>query len=591
MFSCPEPITSEKDLLECLKVTGPDFELVNRKLISRQYEQERLSANLSTPQTSELRNESTIADLLDFEIYRCPLNDQKRPSELTSLHLFDVKAKNLSFDGYVRLGQTKHYVERIEIHDISIEGYGSGDDPDVITYIKTRLASKDATHDIWLQLKQPASRYERFHAPFKWVATLGKHVIDYMDDQPKSTVGLENFEIDFHLWLMQRFGSNKKFTEWFAAFGNVSDFRVAFNAYVDFFYNQAVNLITARHLISHPVWSHCKCNRTLAIERQPDVAKDTLATPHVFENFESMYFASRMKLASPSEAVNGLQLSRKRMLGFAEDRTAQTSSGRTATTITSTSCARVGDVVSIVPDEADKANWRESGSEWLAYVQAIECLRNGAQRLLVLWLYRPADTNMCLANYPVANEVFLSDNCNCSEREILATDILRTYSVDWNKKNVKTRKDLIIRQTYVTLDSAFVTVNTDHTICPCRKPKVRSMDWCAGDTVYVTECVDGQQRLEPVVIHKIDYDSGEMKARVLLRLARDCSELAHKARRTTIAPNELVLTDELKIFPIARIKRTCRIRFVRRHDVLSHQVPSPYDQRGAGDHWFISITL
>ncbi|UPX09806.1 DNA (cytosine-5-)-methyltransferase [Ascochyta rabiei] len=553
--SCPEPTTSEKDVLESLK-----------------YEWERLEEDKPAPETSGLGRRNVIADLLDFEIYRCPLKDQKRSSELTSLHLFDVKAKNLSFDGYVRLGQVEHYVERIQIQDLSIEGYGSREDPDIVAYIQTRLASIETTHDIWLQLKQPASRYKRFHAPFMWVATLGKHAIDYMDDQKKNTVGLESFKNDFHCWLIQRFGSNKKFTEWFAAFGNVRDFRVALNAYVDFFYNQVVNLSTSKHLISHPVWSHCKCNRTMAIERQPDVVKDTLATPHVFESFKHVYFASKLKPASPSKAVKEMQHLRKQMLGFAEDRTAQTSSEHTVTEFTSDSGAR-------------------SGSEWLAYVQGIEYLRNGAQRLLVLWLYRPSDTNMCLAKYPIANEVFLSDNCNCGEREILTTDVSRTHSVDWNPKSLNTGKDLIIRQTYITQDSAFVTVTTDHTMCPCRKPKARFMDWRAGDTVYITEYTNGQQRLEPVVIYKIDYNAGEMKARVLLRLARDCLGLALEARRTRVAPNELVLTDKLKVLPITRIKRACRIRFVQRHDVLSHQVPSPYDQRGAGDHWFISMGL
>ncbi|KAF9696631.1 hypothetical protein EKO04_005282 [Ascochyta lentis] len=572
--SRPEPTVPEKDVIRSLK-----------------YEWERLLKDTSGPQTSRLSRQIVIADLLDFEIYRCPVNDQRRPSELTCLQLFDVKAKNLSFDGYVRLGRVRHYVERIQIEDLSIEGYGSKEDPDIVTYIQTRLASRDTTHDIWLRLKQPASRYKRFYTPFRWVATLGKHVIDYMDDQQQTSVGLENFKDDFHHWLIHRFGSNNKFRDWFAAFGNVSDFRVAFNAYVDFFFNQAVNLSTSEHLISHPVWAHCKSNKTMAVERQPNVVKDTLATPHVFQSFKHMYFAAKLTPASPSKAVNRTLQLRKQMLGFAEGRTLQTSSGRTPDRSTGASSVRVGDVVSIAPDEADKTIWQKSGSEWLAYIQGIECLRNGAQRLLVLWLYRPADTNMCLANYPVANEVFLSDNCNCSEREILTTDVIRTHSVDWNPESLSTRKDLIIRQVYVTQDSAFVTVSTDHTICPCRKPKMESIGWRVGDTVYITTTTDGQQRLEPVVIHAINYTTNEMKVRILLRLERDLSELALKAERTKIAPNELVLTDQLKTISAKRVKRACRIKFVPRDDLLSHRVPSPYDQRGAGDHWFVSMGL
>lgn len=104
----------------------------------------------------------------------------------------------MCFDGYVRVGKSDHYVERVQIDDISVEGYGSNTHPDVVIYMQTRLASKDAASDIWLRLQQPAARYERFHSPFLWVAVLGKHALDCMDEQPKSTVSLESFKSDFY---------------------------------------------------------------------------------------------------------------------------------------------------------------------------------------------------------------------------------------------------------------------------------------------------------------------------------------------------------------------------------------------------------
>jgi hypothetical protein len=122
----------------------------------------------------------------------------KRPSELTSLHLFDVKAKNLCFDGHVRVGE--------------------------VAYMQTRLASKDATSDIWLRLQQPAARYERFHSPFLWFAVLSKHALDYMDEKPKNTVSLESFQADFFHWLAQRFGSSNVFEKWHTLCRNVRDF-------------------------------------------------------------------------------------------------------------------------------------------------------------------------------------------------------------------------------------------------------------------------------------------------------------------------------------------------------------------------------
>lgn len=424
-----------------------------------------------------------------------------------------------------------------------------------------------------------------------WVAVLGKHALDYMDEQPRNTTSLESFESGFHRWLERRFGSNKAFKEWFTMFGNVSDFRVAFHAYAEFFFIQACNLSTAKQLTSHPVWAHCKVDGMTAIERQPKLVKDTLATSHVFESFQQMYFARKLKQITPAAGVSKMQRKRKATLGFAEDSTAPTPSKRSDDNVRVKYDVRLGDVVSILPDESDKLNWRKSENEWLAYVQGVEPAKNGGQRLMVLWLYRPADTNMCLAKYRHSNELFLSDNCNCGERGILSTDVIRKYSVEWSPRSVSTINNYFVRQTYITQDSAFVTVKDDHKTCSCRKPKLSTVHWCAGDTVYNTKTINGQKILEPVVIHEIDYGTKEVKVRALLRLGRDCSDLALQARRRNIAPNELVLTGRLEVLPTSRIQRTCHVIFVQRPKVLTDKVPFPYNLRGAGDHWFVSMGL
>lgn len=532
-----------------------------------------------------------IADLQEFEIYRCPSNDQKRPAELTSLHLFDVKAKHLCFDGYVVLGGVRHRVQRVSIEDFSIEGYGEMDSPQIVAYVQSKLASRDTTHDIWLRLKDPAPGYERFHTPFLWVSTFGKVVLDYLDDRPQASVALEDFRVNFHHWLIRRFGMSGRFKTWFAAFHNRSDFRVALNAYVDYIYNQAVHLSTSVHLLSHPVWSHCKCNRTMAIERQPTVVEMTIATPHVFESFKHMYFASRIKESLPSKAVGSMQEERKQALGFAANNPSTGPNRRNANKNPTTTDIRAGDVVSISPNGVDRNKWPNAKDDWLAYVQDIEPLGNGKQRLLVLWLYRPADTNMYHANYPVTNELFFSDNCNCGEREILMTDVVRKHNVEWSPTTLDTSNEFIIRQTYMTQASAFVTMRDDHKTCGCRKPKAKPSNWSTGDTVYITNGSAENQFLEPVVIQEIDYGMKVVKVQTLLRLARDCFKLARKAKRARIAPNELVVTDQIKTLSISQIERACHVSFIIQDDVLKNRIPRPFDQGGAGDYWFFSMVL
>ncbi|KAF1931755.1 S-adenosyl-L-methionine-dependent methyltransferase [Didymella exigua CBS 183.55] len=410
----------------------------------------------------------------NLKVYRCPQTDSKRASELTSLHLLDVNAKKLCFDGYFQ----------------------------------------DETSDIWLRLQQPASRYKRFHAPFIWVAVLGKRTLDYIDEQPRSTVSLESFESDFHRWLEKRFGMNESFKEWYTMSGN------------------ACNLSTARLLTSHPVWAHCKVDRMTAISRQPSQVNETLTTSLVFESFQLMYFASKLKQIVLVAGVSRMQRKRKEKLGFAEDSTTIISSSRSDRSTKGESNVCVGDVVSILPDETDRTKWQKSEAEWLAY-------------------------------YCSSNELFLSENCNCGQREILSSDVKRKHGVAWSPRSLNTVKDYFVRQTYIPQDSTFVSVNDDHKTCSCRKSKLSTVQWRAGDTVYITKIINGQNILEPVVIHEIDYRIKEAKVRVLLRLGRDYSGLALQASRRNFAPNELVLTGELKALPISRIQQACHVIFVQ----------------------------
>ncbi|KAJ8112719.1 hypothetical protein OPT61_g4984 [Boeremia exigua] len=383
----PAPITYEEEVLDSIK-----------------REWKSSSENHAPPETTEAERTLIIAELIDFEIYR-PKTDRIRSLELTGLHLFDVKARNLCFDGYVLFG--------------------------------------------------------------------------------KGSLGLEDLTRDFHRWLVGRFGHNTEFQEWLAAFRNTTDFRVAFNAYAEFFYNQALNLSTSEHLTSHPIWAHCMCDRMLAVEKQPNLIKYTLATPHVYQSFRHMYFAEKLKSVPISGAVRKMRKKRMATLGFAAHATVPPPSTKSDKNGSNVSDACVGDVIAIAPDGIDKTCWQRSGDEWLAYVQGVEHTTEGAQRLKVLWLYRPADTNICRAHYSVRKELFLSDNCNRAERDILSTDVIRKYTAEWSPRSLDTVKDFIIRQTYLTNDSAFIATKDDHKICSCRKPKPDTVKWAAGHAVYI----------------------------------------------------------------------------------------------------------
>lgn len=497
--------------------------------------------------------------------------------------------KKLCFDGYLRVGNARHYVQGADVYDVSIEGYGDDKEPGIVAYLRSQFASQDHTNDVWYRLGQPSANYRKFQETFLWIAQFGKHVIDYMETRPARSVTLKSFGGDFARWLLPRFEQDESFRAWHLAFRNQLDFRIGVHAYIDYIYNQAFNLSTSQHLLSHRLWGECMVKGMTSVRAQPQLVQKTLATHDVCEAFQRMYFGQNIEGYSPSRDVELRQQLRKRKLGFME-------ASRTASHLRypklqpcQDSPVAIGDVVAVESNEQDRKIWRNSEKQWLAYVHDIKVHKPGIQQLFVLWLYRPYDTSIFKANYPFQNELFFSDNCNCQEGTLLSTDLAGRYRVQWSPR-IMPMSAFFIRQTYITRDSAFVTFKKEHKRCMCTKAKgALSEQYRRGDTVYITRTIQGRKVLDPSVIWAVDDLSNQVTVRKFLRLGRDCVDLAVEARRTDIAPNELVLTDQYVAVHASRIQRKCFVKFVPRHQLM--KIPSPYNRGGAGDCWWVSMSI
>ncbi|KAF1848243.1 S-adenosyl-L-methionine-dependent methyltransferase [Cucurbitaria berberidis CBS 394.84] len=564
-------------------------------------ESKRHPAKLTTYDGYQSKQKLLYLDLCDFEIYRSPDSGcPGREFELTSLlHLEAPKARKLWFDGFLCIGETKLYVERVALQDSSIEGFGDDDEPGVLAYVRSTLASKDSTYEIWYKLGEPAQQYKRFHEPFLWAAQLTKHTIDYIETHPARSVGLENFRKDFHCWLAARFArsSSEDFRQWRQSLKSQADFRVAVNANINFIYHHASGLNSQR-LLDHPLWSECMAGGLTSMKPQVQLVENTLATPHVYDSFKAMYFGENLKQGQASEPVKRKQELRISELGFG-----RVCSGSSSTPLQlaqlcqpyGRSAIRVGDIVGLDSTELDRQVWKNADLEWLAYVQGVIPLHNGTQRLSVIWIYRPQDTNIFKAKYPFENELFFSDHCNHeSAGELLSTHVKGKYSVKFSPTIINSTKRLFIRQTYITenSESAFVTFHEDHKTCKCKRDKTLPIvTFRPGDTVYMSRTIQQCEILEPTIIQRIDRSSSKVTVRKLLRLKRDCSELASRVNRTNMTSNELVLTDEVEEVNVLRIKRRCSIRFVPKQDVLNCEIPFPYNREGAGHFWFLSMKV
>ncbi|KAH4341070.1 hypothetical protein HBH98_179850 [Parastagonospora nodorum] len=530
-----------------------------------------------------------VADLHDFEIYICP-DSKSRSYELLGLHHLEVpRSKKMLFDGFLCMSGVKHYVEGVPLNDFSIEGYGDSDDPTTATYVQSASAMKDPAYDIWYRLNEPTPAYARHHLPFLWVAQLAKHVLDFLDEQTRGSVGLEHFRSAFQPWLTARFIRQTTFDEWYHALHDRRDFRVCINAYIDFLYQQAYNLPNSRSLLAHPLWADCMTGGLVQVEPQERIAKSTLATPDVYACFKHMYFGKVICPIALSKGVKAQQQQRSADMGFIAAATGPETTPTLHPYVQA--LVQVGDVVAFDPDRADKQKWRNADWEWLLHVTDVELTQNGAQRLFGLYLYRPRETNIFIAQYPRQNELFFSDNCNCDDGALLSTHIKGRYDVAWSPTTIPSSA-FFVRQTYITQDSAFTTFTEGHKICECKKqPSKELKSYTRGESVYITKLLGDKKVLEPVVFHQLQEDTAHVIVRCFARLGRDLKEQATRVRKGIIAVNELVLTDTYESVAASRIERKCHLRFVSKNDILNDQIPFPYNRKGAGDYWFFSMGL
>jgi DNA (cytosine-5)-methyltransferase 1 len=508
----------------------------------------------------------------------------------------DVAGKKLFFSGELSIGSTRHYVQEIPVKSYSIEGYGVDDSPNAIIYIVTSEASNDRTHDIWYRLGTPSRPYKCFQDAFQWIATLGKHTVDFLDHQ--HAVTLADFKQKFSAWLQQRFPDNPDVSRWRDAYGS-TDFRKIIHAHISYMYSEAVCL-QDDSLLNHPLWKECGRNDDDMIESK---CEKTVATPHVFKCFKNRYFAGQIVEMCPLDAVLAAREHRVRTLGFPSE----TQPPAAATQLVQNRHKiQIGDVVCIAPDEFEDQMWRKTAKnvaqvhEWIGYVQRVSPstpLTDGHQRLYVIWLYRPEDTTISTTDYPVAKELFMSDNCNCHEHALLSSEVTRRCSVEWFSQGYDTRKEFLVRQKYETQTSSFVTMEKTDFRCSCRSQSssgnfALNDKYRQGDTVYVRE----HDILNPVVIEELDVAEEQVKIRRLVRLNQTQTSdshgrLFHGLPKRHIAANELAWTEDVETMSSAAIEDRCYVRFFSNCDITGGRVPFPYNQDGLGHCWIISMRL
>lgn len=490
---------------------------------------------------------------------------------------------DLYFDGLISCGEASYFVRALPILDLRIDRINGRA---MNVFVGSRLSDGDAVHDMWLQLQNPAPTYERFHQPFLWIALFAEYVVDYLERS--KSVDLNSFRCDFVESLQHKLDHDVEFKQWYGQIQERPDLRVALQANINFIRRQT-KLPNKRHLQSHlqshPIWADCMEGNNKAVAAQEETKiKGTLVTPLVHSSFQKMCFEKYLHKRSFSKSVGEQQRFWNRKLGFAGDAPMH-SPIETPVTIPRVSKVQVGDVVSF----ADSSKTRSGGTLSFGLVQHTKLrLSDNVQNVYVLRLYPPTETIIGTAPYPVSNELFLTDHCNCKEKRLRISEVSGVHSVDWAPMTLSTTKNFIVRQTYLTKQKAFVTVQDDHKICSCQKSGTPTTTYHRGDTVYVQD--ENSARWSYVMIEDYDPASERYRAQVLEPLDK-YEELAKRHGRDRIFPNELVLTREKIDVRPCQIQRLCHVRWIEESAVTNNRVPFPYNRRGTGDHSFVSMRL
>ncbi|KAF2457639.1 S-adenosyl-L-methionine-dependent methyltransferase [Lineolata rhizophorae] len=516
---------------------------------------------------------------------------QQDNGEMESLNTLRVKMgiKQLYFNGLLSVGDVERYVENVKFEKLSIGGYF---DPDVHTYsdvwIQSRLCQdleeESGNRSIWYRLDIPAKEYRRFWEPFQWLATFAKYFIDYIDDNDEATIA--DFRYNFYAYIKRLHGSSRSFKLWLDAYGS-TDFRQPVVRHITFLWTQTT---CSQHpkLRDHPIWAAIDAEQARVIKWQgprgdkasvDKAPEDTVVTPFVHEVFKEMYFGERLQMVAPSEEIYEIQQRKKEELGLAVGLTGEQIPAPVGGRRKKLRAIRVGDVIGVPREE--KTGWRDRQDVWFAYVHGVrKCGKNNV--LDIVWLYRPADTPLANMNYPLHNELFFSDHCNCNARtKTLEKDVVSLVTVEWFSNNHHKAGAYFIRQKYISEEYSFVTVKESDLKYPCScktpGPETNMEDilgkYRVGDTIYIGPHPKlGSEWLEPALI--TDFQEERVVVQRFLR-------------RPAARPNELVLATRKYGVSPELVSRQCHVRFFTARQVRSG-IPPPYNRDGRGDFWYFS---
>ena len=512
--------------------------------------------------------------------------ESSQANELVSLH--EIDERNIGvfcFDGVIIDGRSKNYVQNVPFKTLAIGGYKELDRPTVgdEVWIQSFQGQKAG---IWYRLRTPAPEYQRFHEPFLWMADLAKRVVDYLHIHWQVT--LKHFRELFRTWVHRQYASNAQACRWLNC--GSKDFRRIVATHANFLYCQASQV--DNKLEDHPVWKEIHPRFLDAVKEQVEQGttsdmytlstrgskvssrRKTTVTPYVFDCFKNLTWGKFLYCQTPSVGIDNQSSTPN---GSASNGLSKVHVDAQVNCPRDTKLETIhkGDVVALPRDK--ESVWKTIDAHWYGFVHGIKNTSKGLT-LELLWLYRPSDTECRRMQYPFANELFLSDHCNCGDPPISVDEVTHKSRVAFFGTPDSKDVDFFVRQRYIQGDGAWESLKNSDFRCKCHKKK-EFTKYLAGDTLLVR--IRGT--LEPVAF--IKQDDGDLHGKIRVRRLLRKRGYGH----VDAEPNELVLSNEFQSINPADIHRKCNVRLYTEEDQASGNIPVPYCRRGTADHFYIIL--
>ncbi|KIX00707.1 uncharacterized protein Z518_09772 [Rhinocladiella mackenziei CBS 650.93] len=428
-------------------------------------------------------------DLWDFHVYRAPYHSGSFEGQFDSLHIVaseinqDLKSQKQWFvDGTLECMGKLRPISDARIVDVSIGPLDQPEEHETQVWIMTE-ESRKVNH--WYRLKAPSKEYTKMWSDFIWLSNLNKYVIDYLEINSETGVSLADFKGKFWAWLKSLHGDN--ISAWHDKCGNRTDFRKDLADYGQFFRNQTYSLCVNSNdmtKMSYPVWSEIGCGNISQDQQAASKWTKTSVTPEVATSFSK--FWKNFDLLEPIQFCPAIENQRKQKImernfpskldvnqskHFIKVRNQQIPR---STWILEEAAKENRPVRIFDTDEIRgkviilrsqlKTGQHEFNYAWVRSVSRGYCY--------VVWLVLPSDTAYGSPDratfYPVGNELFFSNQCNCEK--VSLKDIVKIIDASVFKDHAEKHGALFVHNLlYCEGEEMFIAVSEiDLMRCQCK---------------------------------------------------------------------------------------------------------------------------